>query len=190
MSRGVSSKTKKLTLSAVLAAMGIVLLSIGSLIEVLDLSMAALASFFCIFAVIEIGKSYSWMIYAVTGILSVVLMPQGMGGWFYILFFGYYPIVKEMIERLIKPISFLLKFLVFNAAITVYAIICYFLIFGELQILLDEFSALFGGMDIGAMLVIAIYVVLNAVFFVYDLALTKLITLYVTRLRRKFRFLK
>ncbi len=190
MSRGVSRKTKQLTLSAVLAAMGVVLLSLGSVIEVLDLSTAALASFFCIFAVIELGRGYSSMIYAVTGILAIVLMPQGLGGWLYILFFGYYPIAKEMLERLVRPLAFLLKFLIFNAAVTVYAVICYFLFFGELEALLNEFSTLFGGMELGALLIIAIYAILNVVFVVYDIALTKLITLYLFKLRKKFRFLK
>ena len=190
MSRGVSEKTKKMTLSAVLAAMGVVLLLIGAVIEVLDLTMAALASFFCIFAVIEMGRGYPWMIYAITGILSIILMPQGLGGWFYILFFGYYPIVKEKIEKLSKPVAWGLKLLVFNAAITVYAIISYFLFFGELEMLLAEFSAMFGGMEVGAFLVVAIYAILNLVFVIYDLALTKLITLYFLKLRKKFRFLK
>ncbi len=190
MGRGVSEKTKKLTLGAVLAAMGVVLLLIGGVIEVLDLSMAALASFFCIFAVIELGGGYPFMIYAVTGILSVILMPQGLGGWIYILFFGYYPIIKEKLEKLRNPISILLKFVVFNAAITVCAFICYFLFFGELEALLNEFSSLFGGMNIGGALIIAIYAVLNFVFLVYDIALTKLITLYLLKLRKKFKFLK
>lgn len=190
MSRGVSEKTKKLTLSAVLAAMGVVLLLIGAFIEVLDLSMAALASFFCIFAVIEMGKGYPWMIYAVTGILSIILMPQGLGGWFYILFFGYYPIVKEKVEKLFKPLAWGLKLFVFNTAITVYALICYFLFFGELKMLLDEFSLLFGGMQVGAVLIVIVYAVLNVIFVVYDLALTQLISLYLVKLRKKFRFLK
>ena len=190
MSRGVSEKTKKMTLSAVLAAMGVVLLLIGAVIEVLDLTMAALASFFCIFSVIEMGKGYPWMIYTVTGILSIILMPQGLGGWFYILFFGYYPIVKEKIEKLSKPVSWFLKLLVFTSAITGYAIISYFLFFGELEMLLAEFSAMFGGMEVGAFLVVAVYAILNLVFVIYDLALTKLITLYFLKLRKKFRFLK
>lgn len=190
MGRGVSEKTKKLTMSACLAAMGVVLLIIGAFVEVIDLSMAALASFFCIFAVIELGKGYPWMIFGVTGILSVLLMPQGLGGWFYLLFFGYYPIVKEKLEKLFKPLAWVLKLAVFNAAITVYAVICYFLFFGQLKGLLDEFSSLFGGMDVGAMLVVAVYVVLNVIFVVYDFALTQLITLYLVKLRKKFRFLK
>ncbi len=190
MSRGVSQRTKQLTLSATLAAMGVVLLSLGSVVEVLDLSMAALASFFCIFAVVELGRGYSFLIYTVTGILAVILVPQGLAGWIYILFFGYYPIVKEMLERLVRPLAFVLKFSVFNAAVTVYAVVCYFLFFGELEVLLNEISALFGGMELGALLIIAIYAILNVIFFLYDVALTKLIILYLLKIRKKLKFLR
>ena len=190
MGRGVSDKTKKLTLSATLAAMGVVLLIIGGIVEVLDLSMAALASFFCIFAVIEMGRGYPWMIYAATGILSVILMPQGLGGWFYLIFFGYYPIVKEKLERLHNPVVWGLKLLVFNLAITAYGIICFFLFFGQLKALFDEVALMLGGASLGAVVVIAIYVALNLVFVVYDIALTRLITFYLVKLRKKFRFLK
>lgn len=190
MSRGVSEKTKKLTLCAVLCAMGVVLLLIGAFIEVLDLSMAAIASFFCIFAVIEMGRGYPWMVYGVTGLLSVILMPQGLGGWFYILFFGYYPIVKEKLEKLIKPLSRLLKLVVFNVSISLYGVICYFLFFGELSALINEFSSLFGGMSPGVILGIIIYAILNLVFIIYDFALTRLISLYLIKLRKKFKFIK
>lgn len=190
MGRGVSEKTKKLTMSACLAAMGVVLLIIGGVAEVLDISMAALASFLCIFAVIEIGKSYPFMIYLVTAVLAVLIPITGASGWLYLAFFGYYPIIKEKLEKLFKPLAWVLKLAVFNAAITVYAVICYFLFFGQLKGLLDEFSSLFGGMDVGAMLVVAVYVVLNVIFVVYDFALTQLITLYLVKLRKKFRFLE
>ncbi len=190
MSRGVSEKTKKLTLSAVLAAMGVVLLLIGAFIEILDLSMAALASFFCIFAVIELRGGYPMMIYAVTGILAVIMMPQGLGGWFYLLFFGYYPIVKEKFERLFKPLAYFLKLLVFNASITVYLLISYFLFFGDFELLIEEFSSITGAAAPIGTVIAVIYVAINIVFVVYDLALTRLITLYLVKLRKKFKFLK
>lgn len=189
MPRGISEKTKKLTLGAVLAAMGVVMLTVGGLVEVLDLSMAALASFFCIFAVIEMGRGYPIMIYLATGMLAVLIMPQSLSGWIYLLFFGYYPIVKEKLEKLPSTVAWILKLIVFNLAVTLYAVICYFLFFGELELLLLEFSTLFG-MNTGAILVAVIYAILNVVFVIYDFALTKLITLYLVRLRRKFRFLK
>ncbi|MBR3879084.1 MAG: hypothetical protein IKJ24_03065 [Clostridia bacterium] len=190
MGRGVSERTKKLTLGAILASMGVVLLTVGGLVEVLDLSMAALASFFCIFAVIEMGKGYPLMIYAVTGILAVLIMPQSLSGWIYLLFFGYYPIVKAKLERLPTTLAWVLKLAVFNAAVTVYAAICYFLFFGELELLLLEFSTLFGGMNIGGVLVAIIYAILNVIFVVYDIAITRIITLYLIKLRHRFRFLK
>ena len=188
--RGVSDRTKKLALGAMLAAMGVVMLAIGGLIEVLDLSMAALASFFCIFAVIEMGKGYPVMVYAATGVLAVLIMPQWLSGWFYLLFFGYYPIVKERLERLPRAIAWILKLLVFNVAISVYAVICYFLFFGELELLVNEFSTLFGGMNVGGLLIFIVYAILNVVFVMYDFALTRLISLYLTRFRRRFRFLR
>ena len=190
MSRGVSEKTKKLTLSATLAAMGVVLLIIGGLIEVLDLSMAALASFFCIFAVIEMGRGYPWMVFVVTGVLSVVLMPQGLGGWLYLIFFGYYPILKEKIEKLYMPLAWFMKLVIFNLAVTLYAVMCYFMFFGQLEALFSEVTSLLSGIESGAIIIAAIYLVLNIVFVVYDVALTNLITLYLVKLRKKFRFLK
>ena len=47
-----------------------------------------------------------------------------------------------------------------------------------------------GGMSVGAVVILAIYAVLNLIFVVYDVALTNLITLYLVKLRKKFRFLK
>ena len=67
--------TRRLAVSAVLAALGVVLLLLGSLVQVLDLSMAAIASLLVVFAVIEIGGKYPILIYLVTSVLSLLLLP-------------------------------------------------------------------------------------------------------------------
>lgn len=192
MKRGVSEKTKKLTLGALLAAMGTVLLLLGALIETLDLTMAALASFFCIFAVIELGGAYPWLIYAVTSILSVVLMPQGMGGWFYLLFFGYYPIIKEKTERLKKPISVILKILIFNGALISGVAISYFLFFAQREGVnaLDAVILFFGGEGAGKIMAAFMYLLSNVVFLLYDLAVTRMISFYFIKLRHRLKFLR
>jgi hypothetical protein len=192
MARGISAKTKKMTLGASLSALGVVILFLGSMLETLDLSMAAIASFLCVFAVIELGGSYPFIIYAVTGILSVILMPYKMSGWFYVLFFGYYPIIKEKLERLKKPIAWLIKLAVLNGAIWVCITVAYFLFLGPTQskTLIDAFYSLFGDASLGSTVAIATYVLVNVAFVVYDIALTRLITVYLFRLRKKFRFLK
>jgi len=191
MSRGVSQKTKKMTISALLAAMGVALLFVGALIETLDLSMAALASFFCIFAVIELGGAYPWLIFAVTSVLAVVLMPFSMGGWFYLLFFGYYPILKEKFEKLPKIASWTTKILVLNIALIASVALAYFLFFGQSDgNLIDAFIYIFGGEEVGAYIALGVYVLVNLVFIIYDIALTRLISLYFFKLRPRFKFLK
>ena len=63
-----------------LAALGVVFLYIGSVVQVMDITMAVVASLCCTFAVIEFGGSYPWLVYAVTGVASLIVLPQKGGG--------------------------------------------------------------------------------------------------------------
>ena len=51
-----------LAVSAVLSALGIVVMLLGTVISVLDLTMVAIASIFVFFAIIEMGKPYHYLI--------------------------------------------------------------------------------------------------------------------------------
>ena len=168
--------------------MGVALIFLGSFIEVLDLSAAALASFFCLFAVIEIKGIYPWLVFAVTGILSVILVPHTMGGWFYLLFFGYYPIVKDKLEKLKKPFAWTLKMLLLNGAVAFSIVIAGFLLYGGN--VYNAFMATFGEDGWGIYAAIGTYLLLNVTFVVYDIALNRLIVLYNVKIRNKFKFLK
>ena len=75
MAGGISQKTRRLTVCAVLCALNLVIMYFGSVIEVLDLTASVVASLACVFAVIEMGGRWPWLIYAVTGVLSLVLLP-------------------------------------------------------------------------------------------------------------------
>ena len=192
MKSKISSKTKKLTLGAILSAMGVSLLLIGSLFEVLDLSMAALASIFCIFAVIEIGGIYPYLIYVTTGILAIIFMPMSLAPWFYMLFFGFYPIIKEKLEKLNKTIAWAIKMLVLNLSVVLCVFLSYFVFFGNSdgKTLLEAFFFVFGNGETGSTLAIITYILLNITFIIYDIALTRIITVYLVKLRHRFKFLK
>ena len=192
MKRGIPQKTKKITAGALLAAMGVALLFIGSFIETLDLSMAALASFFCLFAVIELGGMYPWLIYTVTGILAVVLMPHSLGGWFYLVFFGFYPILKEKFDRLIKPVAWVIKLIVFNLTLLLGTAVTFLLFFGQTEgkTLIDAFMYVFGGEEMGGWFAVGVYLLANLTFIIYDFALTRLIIFYFRKIRGRLKFLK
>ena len=67
---------RQLTVCAMLTALGVIFLGIGSLLEVLDISMAVIASICVIITVIEYGKGAPWMVFAATAILSFLLIPN------------------------------------------------------------------------------------------------------------------
>lgn len=176
----IQKRTQKLTLCAMLCALGVILMAIGALIEVLDLSTAALASLLCVFAVIELGRGYPWAVWAITSLLSLLLLPQKTPALFYTVFLGYYPILKSYLERFPRWISVLGKFVGFHIALIL--ILAGLRLFG-LSAQEDPLRIGFG---------IALYGLALICFWIYDLALTKLITAYLfrfqTKFRRKFRF--
>lgn len=166
-------KTRILALSAMLSALGVVLISSSALIEVLDLTMAAVASLFTVFAVIELGGGYSWFIFAVTGTLSLILLPQNTGAYCYLIFFGYYPMIKSLFERRLRtPLAWLCKAAVFNVAFSGYVFLIPLLLTNEVY------------PDIWWYYVV-MYAGGNLLMFLYDLALTKLVTLYFAKLRER-----
>ena len=169
-----SERTKRLTVCAMLGALGVVVLYLGSMIEVIDISMAVIASLFAIFAVIEYGAPYAWSIYAITGVLSIVLLPNKIPALMYIFFFGFYPIIKEKIERRSSKLTqWVLKEILFNVCLVL------LMVLGNYLLMIDVKSWI--------VIEIVFFLLANGVFPVYDVALTRLISLYIFRLRRKFR---
>ena len=170
----IRKRTKYLTVCAMLCALSVIALSVGSVIEVLDITTAVLASLLCIYAVIEIGGAYPWMIWLVTSILSLLLLPQKTPALFYTLFAGFYPIVKEKLEKLKNPISYVLKLAVFHVSLT--AIVAGMKLFFPAEL------------DMGGLwwMPLVLYILCLACFVMYDFALTRLITFYLVRLRHKF----
>ena len=109
--------TKRITVCAMMAALGVVILYFGALVSVADISMAVIASLLCILATIEYGKPAAFSLFFATAILSVVLLPQKSPAIMYALFVGYYPILKETIEKRKRFVAWILKEIVFHIAL-------------------------------------------------------------------------
>jgi hypothetical protein len=159
------------------SALSVVLLYFGSLFELLDISMAVIASLACVIAVIEYGKSAPWAIYAVTSVLSVILLPNKTPAAFYAIFFGFYPILKEKFEKRPKVLSWLLKEVTFNICLVVMAVAVYFIsTTGDNSLLKNP------------IMLATTALLAEVVFVLYDIALTRLISFYIIKLRHRFKF--
>ncbi|MBR2353994.1 MAG: hypothetical protein IKA76_05790, partial [Clostridia bacterium] len=135
-----------------------------------------IASLLCVFAVIEYGGGAPWMVFATTSLLSLLLLSHNRApAMMYLLFFGYYPIIKEKLEKKPRLVAWILKEVIFNVALIV--------------LLLLTHLFLFPAATLGSMLYYYVFLALAAevIFPVYDVALTRLITLYLFRLRKRFR---
>ena len=161
-----------LTLSALLTAFGVALLALGSLFETLDLSVAAIASFFCIYAVIEMRGGYPWMIWIVTSGLAFLLLPQKSPALFY-LFLGHYPMIKALTERLPRVISWVVKLVWFHLSGV--------LIFLGARFLLAPNAE----WDTRIWYWVLLYLGALVAFILFDLALTRIITFYLVRLQKR-----
>ena len=162
--------SKKIAFSSILCAISVVILFLGSVIEVIDITTAAFASFVVVTAMIEFGSYYPVLIFFSTSVLSFLLLPNKTVAFMYILFFGYYPILKRYIERLKPAFSFIAKLILFNIiAIAYYCIAKYVLFPGSEQIKLY------------------LILLINVIFFTLDFSITLFVGAYVQRFRKLLR---
>ena len=169
------TNTKQLTVCAMLVALGVVLLWIGSVLEVAEISMAVIASLLCVLAVIEYGGAAPWLVFAATSVLSLLLLPNKGVALTYAVFFGYYPIVKEKLEKRSRVMRWVLKEIIFHIALVVLLVAWKWLFFPTVGALTPTFFVL-------------LVVLCEIVFILYDIALTRLISLYLFRIRSRLRF--
>ncbi len=164
-------RTKKLALCAMLAALGTVLLLLGSFVEIADLSAAALASFLVVFVFIELGGGWAVALWGITALLSLLLFPSGASVFYGVL--GLYPLLKALYEKLPRALEWVLKMLTCNAILAVYILL------GRFVLMLPD-GILYGW------LLWAFVGLANVTFVLYDIALSRAIVYYGLRLRAKF----
>ncbi len=160
-----------------LCSLSVLILFVGSLFQTLDLSAAAAAGLTVIFAMIELGKKHAFLIYAASSLLALVLLPNKSPAVIFAAFAGLYPIIKAYLQRIrIRSLIIICKLILFNIFFTVIIVI------GRYLLGLTEDFYLIGFDIIGG----AVYLLGNAVFFIYDYALDRLVALYTVKLKRIF----
>ena len=173
------SQTKKITLSAMMVALGTAMMVLGAAIDVLDLSVCAISSMLVVFVYLEIGSYYPWLVWICTSLASALIYPGSIIWAEYLLVFGIYPLIKAYIEKLPKWSWLIVKLVYINAIIWALFGIC------EGLLGIPFFDADGTGM------LIAIYLLMNVAFIMYDVFISVMVRFYYDKLRPRFkRFLK
>jgi hypothetical protein len=166
-------KTRIITLAALFVAFSVIFLYLGSVIPTIRLGFAAAASLFAVAAVIETGLVSASFVYIGSSVISLLLLPDKTVILLYVLFLGYYPIIKSLAERSRSIIlCWAAKIALFEAAYSVIWFLFKRLIFDSKFI---ETNIIF------------IYLAGTAAFVVYDVGLTRLIGFYIQRISKNLR---
>ena len=165
--------TKKLTLSAMLTALGVVIMLLGAVIETLDLSVGAIASLIVVFVFVEIGKPYHWLVWICTSLITALIYP-GSALWIeYLLIFGIYPILKAYIERLPRWSWWPVKLVYINAVV------------GLLALAMEKLLGIPFFEDEGVWMRVLFWALLNVAFVMYDIFLRTLLRVYFAKYRER-----
>ena len=166
-------QSMKLAFCGVIAALSTVLMFLTGLAPTATLALPAIAGCLLIPVVVEAGLAWGAGVYGVCCVLSFLLAPDREAFLFYLLFFGYYPVLYAVLGRLRgRVLRYVAKLLVFNAAVALEVLLSVYV----LGVPMESFFIL------GWIGPVVMWLLANAVFILYDLALDGLILQYYRRL--------
>lgn len=113
-------KSAKIAFCSVTGASIILLMFLGNIIPIATYAVPCLASMLMMIAMEECGERYAWALFFAICALSFIIIADKELLLIFMLFLGYYPMLKKHIEKLRFPaVQAVLKLAAFNLAIAV-----------------------------------------------------------------------
>lgn len=170
--------TNKLTFCGIISGLGVVTMLLTGVFPMAEFTLPAIAGILLMPVVVECGIKWAFLCYGAISLLSLFLCPAKDAAVFFILILGCYPILKSPLESIQhKALEIFLKYLFFNGtALLGTALMIWLFNMEDYTALLSESPAALA----------ALLFLINAAFFIYDRALTRLISSYINWFRPKY----
>lgn len=168
----------KVSLGGIISALSVVLMFMTGLLPMFVYIIPALCGAMLLVIAIEISSAWSYVTFAAVSVLSLLLVPDKEAALLYVFLMGFYPTLKLVLDK-IKPIalSFVIKLLIYNLLIVLYY---------NITIRIISSSTLSEDMgEFGRYGVYIFWTITNVVFIIYDVAIGRLMTLYLDWIRKK-----
>lgn len=165
---------KQLSLSALISALITIILIFGTFLDILDLACVSFSAIIIAVSQNILARKYTYLIYAVSSALSLILMPLRSCSLMFVFFFGYYPILRKEIFRYIKAkkICLILLFIVYNFS---------------MSLLFTIFKSIFGIYSEPVYMYVILFVVSNVYFFVFEILMSRIHILYEYKIKNLFK---
>ncbi len=171
-------ESSKTALGGIVAALAVVIMLITYISPLLVYTAPPFAGILLIIIIKEIGRKWAFGTYAAISVLSMLFIADKEAAVFFVFFFGYYPILRDILTRKIrkKAVLIALKMLIFNLALLSAVFVCAYVF----NIDYSEFS------DSGTAMLVLFWVLMNVVFVTYDFLLSRILILYDIRIKKEF----
>lgn len=171
-------QSSKCAIGGILSALSLVLMISVAVIPFLTYALPAVAGTLIVLMVIETDKKWAFGVYAAVAILAMILVPDKEVAVMYLAFFGYYPILKAAVE---SKFSNVIGWIIKVGTFLVTMVASYVLMINLMGVTIDEIE------EFGIIAVPMLLGMGTAAFILYDIALTKLIILYLQKFRKLFK---
>ena len=159
-------------MGGIVAALSLVLMFLTSVIPFGTYAFPTFAGILLVLLVLNLGYGYAVAVYMIVAVLSFLLVTDKEAALLFAIFLGYYPIVKGLIERIpSKILQYSVKILLFNICM----IGAFFIGTALLSIPKESFDIF------GVYLPWLFLVIGNFAFIIYDLCVTRLVTIYLLK---------
>ncbi len=152
-------RTRGIALSGVFSALATALMWAGAISGLGTYASPILAGIALIPVGLSLGRKYHALAFCAVALLSALINPEWEQNLLFTALFGWYPIVKPLLDRLKKPWNTISKFALFNAATVGVELLVMLVLIPEAE----EWWLLAGLLLMG-----------NLTFFVYDITLPRI----------------
>lgn len=171
-------KSYKIAACGMCTALSVVLMLLGGVLYFFSYTTPLLLGIIMLMVNKTFGRPAAVTTYFASSVLSMLLVTDKESVLLYVLFFGYYPIIKNKIDLLkFKPLRIFLKFILFNASLSVAELISYY-VFG---------IPFFEDGSKSVWIVLAFTTAMNVIFVMFEFLLNKYYVLYTSKLEPKIK---
>lgn len=171
------SPASKAAMCGMCTALSVLLLFLGGVLTIFAYICPMITGVIMIALVSTFGFSSAWITYFATSVLSFFLVPDKECMLMYVLFFGYYTIIRLFIEKIkLTPIKWIINLVIFNVALAAVNLLLFY-----------AFGIPFDAAEDGKALFIIFWIAMNILFLLYEKLLKLLTALYKKKIEKRIR---
>ena len=104
----------------IISALAVLMMFFTGIFPFATYALPALSGLLLVVIVIDHGMKWAWCVYVAISALVVLITPDREAAAMFVLFFGYYPILKSVLERIkLRVTEYIIKIVIFNVAMVV-----------------------------------------------------------------------